>query len=307
MPPPSLAEASGDCWAYSRAVWHQKGPAVFPSFALTLRFPWLCWHEPVVFVARLGFASLKCQNGTGHEQASARDHMEEGLKCKKEAGPHSQPSLLESPWSYSPNFSSSGQARWISHHAAFSETENQAILSAFLYAVCIVVFDSWPYRLTANPKQNYIMFPRGRRSNQQHRILEENTTLLIWRRKRRKSRQAGCNLRMLWTSHVQGHCQPLRRYSGNISTLSVLLSLENYLISIFTLQCVTALEAHKPEKWLFFKWRREAEKPFLTFGQESLIKTAHGSFLQKCHKHSQPGTNPIYSSLTWYRYKINEK
>lgn len=191
--------------------------------------------------------------------------------------------------------------------AAFSETENQAILSAFLYAVCIVVFDSWPYRLTANPKQNYIMFPQGRRSNQQHRILEENTTLLIWRRKRRKSRQAGCNLRMLWTSHVQGHCQPLRRYSGNISTLSVLLSLENYLISIFTLQCVTALEAHKPEKWLFFKWRREAEKPFLTFGQESLIKTAHGSFLQKCHKHSQPGTNPIYSSLTWYRCKINEK
>lgn len=97
---------------------------------------------------------------------SARDHMEEGMKRKKGTGPHSQPSLLESPWSYSPDFSSSGHARWISHHAAFTEPESQAILSAFHYAVCIVAFDSWPHRLTANTTQNYIMFPWGRRSNQ---------------------------------------------------------------------------------------------------------------------------------------------
>lgn len=62
--PSNASSQLRDCWAYSRAVWHQKGPAVFHSFALTLRFPWLCWHEPVIFVARLGFASLKCQNGT---------------------------------------------------------------------------------------------------------------------------------------------------------------------------------------------------------------------------------------------------
>lgn len=102
-------------------------------------------------------------------------------------------------------------------------------------------------------KQNHVTPPEGKAvtNSRQHRILQENATVKIRRRKRNKSRQAGFNLRMPWTSHVQGHCQPLQRYSGTISTLAVLLSLENYLISVFTPQRVTALEAHKPQEWLF--------------------------------------------------------
>lgn len=152
-----------------------KGPCCVPLLCFDSEIPMalLAWASCLCCQVRF------CQFEVP-KQHSARDHMEEGMKCKKGTGPHSQPSLLELPWSYSPDFSSSGQARWIAHHAAFSETESQAILSAFRYAVFIVAFDSWPYGLTANTTQNYIIFPWGRRSNQllaaQDRRGKHNTT-----------------------------------------------------------------------------------------------------------------------------------